>query len=194
MHGTWAARLLGLDGNELRRRVDRARVWGTVAAVLVVLIGAPILARPVMGMVHDSAARTAYAQAQHRHRVVAVLPQGASPSASMAMMGNPTVRVPARWRAPDGSLRRGTVPMADDVRPGGTAPVWVDDRGDPATKPLTASQVRGQTVMGGIGAGFGLLTLVGFPLLVFRRRLDHRAYERWEIEWAIMEPRWTRRK
>lgn len=193
MGGTWLARRLGTHGNELRRGLDRVRAWGTVAAVVVVGGGVPLVAPPVMDLVHDSAVRTAQVQAQHRHRVIATFPEGAAPSASLTSMGDVPVRVPVRWSMPNGELRRAHVQMARSVRPGGTAALWVDDLGRPAPKPLSASQVRGQTVMGGVGAGLGLLIVVGFSTLVFRRRLDQRAYGMWAAEWAVMEPKWTRR-
>lgn len=186
-------RWLGGDGNELRRGVDRARAWGTAVAVVGVLVGAPLVAPSVMGVVHDSALRTARVQAEQRHRVVATFPRGAAPVASLTDLGDVPVRVPAWWYGPDLRVRRGYVQMATYVRVGGTARIWVDDRGRPAPRPLSASQVRGQTVMGGVGAGLGVLVLVGFPALVFRRWLDRRAYALWRDEWAVMEPRWTRR-
>lgn len=191
MGAMWPARRLALDGNELRRPVDRVRVWATVGAVLLFLGGAPLVARPVMTVMHDSSVRTAQTQARQRHPVGAVLPHGAAPS--VAMEGIIPDRVMARWPGPDGRWHRGFVEMSVRVPAGGTARIWVDDRGRPVAKPLTASQIRGRTALGAAGAGFGLALVVGLAALVLRWRLDRRAYAGWELEWAVMEPRWTRR-
>jgi len=186
------ARRLALGRNPLRRRVDRLRVWGTVAAVLLFVVGAPLAARPAMGAVRAAAVRTAQAQEQQRHPVSAILPRGARPSVSVE--GIMPDRVAARWPGPDGRWHRGVVRMEVRVRPGGLARIWVDDRGTPVARPLTASQIDGRTALGGVAAGVGVALVLGPALLVLRWRLDRRAYAEWELEWAEMEPRWTRRK
>lgn len=192
MGAMWPARWLALDGNELRRPVDRVRVWATAGAVLLFLGGAPLVARPVMTAVHDSAARTAQAQARHRHPVGAVLPHGARPT--VAMDGIIPDRVAARWPGPDGRWHRGHVEMSARVPAGGVARIWVDDRARPVARPLTTSQIRGRTALGGAGAALAVALVVGLAALVLRWRLNRRAYAGWELEWAVMEPRWTRRR
>lgn len=185
------ARRLGLDGNELRRPVDRVRAWVTVGAVLLFLGCVPLVTRPVMTAVHDSAVRTARAQARHRHPVGAVVPHGARPA--VAMDGIIPDRVAARWPGPDGRWHHGYIEMSMRVPAGGVARIWVDDRARPVAGPLSASQIRGRTGLGAAGAGAGLALVVGLAVLVLRRRLDRRAYAEWELEWSVMEPRWTRR-
>lgn len=193
MGGSGLARRMGFEQNELRRGVDRARAWVTVGAVGLIVGGTPLVTPPVMDLVHDSAARNAQVQAQHRHQVTAVLPRGAEPAPTMTVMGNRPVYVTARWTRPDGLPRQGRIQMAERVEPGGTVPIWVNDRGRPVPAPLNASQVQAQTVVAGTGSVLGTFVLVGAAALLLRRWLDRRAYDQWEQEWAVLAPRWSGR-
>ena len=60
----------------------------------------------------------------------------------------PEVR--ARWIAPDGARRTGTVPAQPGQRAGSTVMVWADAAGRLTGPPLQAQQVRGQAFLAAV--------------------------------------------
>lgn len=185
-------RRLALDRNPLRRWPDRVRTWVTIGAGLLVLVVAPLVARPVMDMAHRAAVANARVQALHRHQVTAVLLRSAAP-ARLVAEGPSSTLVPARWTGPDGRPHRDQINVTTRIPAGSPLRIWVDDRGEQVTAPLTASQVQGQTVEAGIGAGLATVVVFGVPAWLIRRVLDRRGYAHWELEWAVLAPQWTKR-
>ncbi|GAA2658337.1 MULTISPECIES: hypothetical protein [Actinosynnema] len=104
--------------------------------------------------------------------------------------GHERTPVPATWRAPDGTPRRGEVEAGNDLAAGAAVPVWLNQSGEPVPEPLTS----GDALLGAAGAGLGTwLALVatatgcGATAHVVVRRAHLRA---WEREWARVEPSW----
>lgn len=196
-----AARRLALDRNPLRRRRDRIRVWAGVAAVILMAVTAPLVARPVMGHVHQASMRLSAQQASHRYRVSAFLLREAKPvsktfAASMAgagVSGPTSVNVPARWRGPDGRPHLGTVKVDHHVPAGQAVPIWLDGGGRVTTAPLTGSQANGRSVSAGSAAAVISVVAIGGAYLLFRRWLDRMSATAWELQWAVLAPQWTRK-
>lgn len=187
-----AARRLAVDRNPLWTWPERLRVWVTIAAGVLVVLAAPLVAGPVMDQAYPAVAHQARVQAIHAHRVSAVLLADAVPA--VPTIGAPSsARVPARWTGPDGRTHQQTIDVTRRIPAGRHMPIWVDDHGRPTPAPLTPSQVDGRvTALGGI-AVLGLIVVIGLAVWLFRRWVDRRGYARWELQWAVTEPQWTRR-
>ena len=178
------------DRNPLRRRLDR--VEGVIVGGLAVafLAGAPLAAAAAWHYACSYGARTAHAQQAAWHQVPAVLLATAPTTGYSGYL--PEVR--ARWTAPDGARRTGTVPAQPGQRAGSTVRVWADTAGRLTAPPLQRGQVRGQAGLAAILAPvvLGLILLCAGQLahcLLGRRRLAA-----WDAEWRATGPQWTRHR
>lgn len=101
--------------------------------------------------------------------------------------------VVARWKAPDGTARRGTVTTSSRrTAPGTRVEIWTDLDGRPATRPMDAPTARTHAVLAGLGAtmlGAGLIE--GVRQLIVRRMMRAR-YTRIDQDWAKTGPDWGR--
>jgi hypothetical protein len=178
------------DRNPLRRRLDR--VEGVVVGGLAVafLAGAPIATVAAWHVAYSYGARATHAQQAAWHRVPAVL-LAAAPTYGYTGY-QPEVR--ARWTAPDGARRTGTVPAQPGQRAGSTVMVWADAAGRLTGPPLQAQQARGQAFLAAVLAPvlLGEMLLAAGQLahyLLGRRRLAA-----WDAEWRATGPQWTRQR
>jgi hypothetical protein len=98
------------------------------------------------------------------------------------------------WTDTDGTARKAIVPVAAGKTARSPIRLWVDQDGRPTSAPFSAADIRTRAVTIGMttGLGAGLIALLGYLLLV-HWVLDARRIRRWEEEWAVVEPRWTRR-
>jgi hypothetical protein len=187
---TRVVRGLWPDRNPLRRRLDR--VEGVIVAGLAVafLAGAPLAAAAAWHYACSYGAHTAHAQQAAWHQVPAVLLATAPTTGYTGYQ--PMVR--ARWTAPDGAPRTGTVPAQPGERAGSTVMVWADPAGQLTGPPLQAQQVRGQAFLAAILAPIvlGLLLLFTGQLASFL--LGRRRLAAWDAEWRATGPQWTRQR
>ena len=187
---TRVVRGLWPDRNPLRRTLDR--VEGVVVGGLAVafLAGAPLAAAAAWHYACSYGARTAHTQQAAWHQVPAVLLATAPTTGYTGYQ--PEVR--ARWTAPDGARRTGTVPAQPGQRIGSTVVVWADAAGRLTAPPLTPTQMQGQAVLAAVLAPvvLGLMLLWAGQLahcLLVRRRLAA-----WDAEWRATGPQWTRQR
>jgi hypothetical protein len=175
------------DRNPLRRRLDR--VEGAVVGGLAVafLAGAPIA---TVAAWHVAYSYGAHAQQAAWHQVPAVLLVTAPTYDYTGYQ--PEVR--ARWIAPDGARRTGTVPAQPGQRAGSTVMVWADAAGRLTGPPLQAQQVRGQAFLAAVLAPvlLGEMLLVAGQLAHFL--LGRRRLAAWDAEWRATGPQWTRQR
>ncbi len=106
--GARLARVLGFDGNPLRRASDRAEAWIRVGLVAVFLTAGPLAA---LGTGHWAYhAEIAAVQAAQSHSVSAVVPQPTLPPIHLARPnGGGQAPVTARWQSADASARTSQV-------------------------------------------------------------------------------------
>ena len=175
------------DRNPLRRRLDR--VEGVIVGGLAVafLAGAPLAAAAAGHYANLHAARTAQAQQAGWHQVPAVLLATAPASGSAGYP--PQVR--ARWTAPDGTRRTGTIPVQPGERAGRTVRVWADAVGGLTGPPLRPGQVRGQAGLAAILAPLVLGLILACARQVARYLLGLRRLAAWDAEWRATGPQWT---
>jgi len=182
---TRLARRLGLDGNPLRRRTDNLAACLAVLLLAVFVIGAPLL---------SVAAGRAWVTGRPAERswrqVPAVLLRAAPPITGWVYTA-PTA--PARWTAPDGRTRTGRIPVSPGLAAGRTVSLWVNATGSPTGPPLTNRVVRAREA----AAAVFVTVALGWVLLCLaeagRWVLDRRRFADWEVAWATVGPRWTKR-
>jgi hypothetical protein len=181
-------RRLGLDGNPMRRRVDRVQAWAGLVALAVLVVAGPVLAWTAGSRAYAGAAAWAPAFPAR-----AVLDRDAPiPAAAYPMVVLPEVIAPATWTAPDGTVHSGLIQVAAGTPAGTAVRVWTDARGDPVAAPDRARAATDATVAGA-GAATGTALLLAAAWLVLRRTLDRRRLAAWRDGWAEVEPRWSGR-
>lgn len=183
---------LGLDGNPLRRRTDKIGTFLAAQLLLVVLVGAPLLAIAAYGWAGRVGAAEQRAE-RSWHEVPAVLLKSVpvpNPFAS-GLFGYSWV--PARWVAPDGRARFGKIAVEVGMAAGRTVPIWVDAAGRPTDAPLTHRAVLARAATVATVATTALLFAVCFLAWAGRKLLDRRRLADWELAWAIVGPQWTKR-
>jgi hypothetical protein len=179
VRGLWPGR------NPLRRAVDRVEGVMVGALAVAFLAGAPLATVAAYGY----GAHTARVQQAAWHQVPAVL-LAAAPATGYTGY-QPEVR--ARWRAPGGARRTGTVPVPPGTRAGSTVRVWTDAAGRPADPALQLLQVKGRAALAATLAPAllgGVLLAAG---LLGRHLLGRRRLAAWEAQWRAIGPRWSRR-
>jgi hypothetical protein len=182
-----AVRGLWPDRNPLRRTLDRVAAVVAGGLVAVFLAGAPLAALTTGHAVYRTWSRTADAQQAAWHQVPAVL------LAAVPASGSGDGQVPARWRAPDGRKRTGTVPAPSGAAAGHTVAVWVDAAGQPTGPPVALSQVRAIAALAAALACIAVGFLVACVGLLARSMLGQRRLAAWDADWQATEPQWTGR-
>src|SRR5262249_47117232 len=138
-----AARGLWPDRNPLRRTLDRVEAAIVAGLAIAFLAGAPVAAVTAAHLAAALGARTAQAQ-----RSWPPLPAGPLADVPGSGDGRAGPVAAARWAAPGGRARTGTVAAPPGTRAGSTVLVWVDASGNLATAPpLRLAQVNEQAVL-----------------------------------------------
>jgi len=197
MKASRLARMLGMDRNPLRRGTDRVESWLTLVVTLALLVGGPLVVWQAGAAAYRGAAAAAARdqQSQHRYQITAVLRDDASKyvitNGDQSTQQGP---VPARWTAPDGTTHDGAVvpPSAGD-RSGDPVTISTDRQGNltqppPPADPMSAALGTGVTV------GVGFLVGAVAVLIVTRWLLNRRRMAKWQLEWLLVERRWTGRR
>jgi hypothetical protein len=176
----WVARRLGRDRNPLCRDTDRIEAKCTALLMLVLLTAGPLLAVWTASATYRADVRQQEWESLHRFRVQAVVLSVAPP------------RTTARWVAPDGRPRTGSLPVAPGTEAGASVPVWVDDGGRLAGPPTQRSPYGTAAAVATVV--FGMLGLIVAGLrTALLSLLDRRRMRAWQAEWFEVEPRWSSR-
>lgn len=182
-----SARLL-LGPSALRRPSDR------LEGILIVLLSAAFLA--VVALAPGLALRSyrsEQAAAARLHPATAVLTQTGPGNGYMSSLGETR----ARWRAPDGRWRSGTLTTltAPDILGAGAGArvgVWLTSSGQPQNPPPDGTAVFAVVVMA-IGAVCAAGLLLGICYWLCRLALDRRRLTAWTSDWSLTGPGWTTR-
>ncbi len=183
-----------MDGNPLRRGIDRAERAAWIILALAFLASAPLVV-PLVGRAAKADGLNLVRQERSWREVDAVL-QGRAPREMYGYGGSGgSVWVSGRWRAPSGRVRSGLVPAFSGAPAGTVVKVWVTPAGQLTSgAPLTGDMVGGRAlaiemlVAGGLAAAAALLGLA-VRWLANRRRMAY-----WGLEWACIGPRWSSRR
>jgi hypothetical protein len=99
--------------------------------------------------------------------------------------------VNARWKAPDGRLCIGQVPVPDGGAAGSMVMIWVNQSGQLVSSPLRPSQVAGRADIACTVAIVGLAIALIVVGLADRWALDRRRLAAWDADWLANGPSWT---
>jgi hypothetical protein len=179
--------------NPLARAADRAEATARVLLTVVWLCAIPVMIIVASSVWHGVSVAAESAQQSRIATTAQLLEDAPAMTADdQGVVAYQLVQVAARWVAPDGSERTGTVPAAGG-RSGERIEVWVDRSGEitPAPVPLSTSAVLIITVTVGAVLAWGALLMAAQFLI--RGRLDRRRIVGWDIEWQRIEPLWSGR-
>ncbi|GHG09513.1 Rv1733c family protein [Streptomyces zaomyceticus] len=185
--------------NPLRRTTDLVEAWVAFAALALLCLVAPLTGWAAGASAHGSLQRAVRTQQEQRvpttARVVRPADRPAGGPSSAEAAGEERLRrsVVARWTAPDGSARTGTVTTARrQSAPGSTFPLWTDRHGRPVAPPMNADTALAHAIVAGLTAALlaGLLVETVRRLAV--RRLVLTRYARLDRAWAAAGPDWGR--
>ncbi|MEU9763525.1 hypothetical protein [Streptomyces sp. NPDC047985] len=183
--------------NPLRRATDRREAWVALVALLLMTLVAPALGGVCGALTDDALQRSARAERAQRRATTAVVlgpaapghaadPEGTSERAARAS-------VVARWRAPDGTERRGTVTAPSGrTAPGTGVRIWTDRAGHAVPRPMDAPTARAHAVLAGLGAAMlaaGLIECLRRLIVRHMIRSRHAGIDR---AWAETGPDWGR--
>jgi hypothetical protein len=184
--------------NPLCRTTDLVEAWVALAALLLILLVAPVIGSLVGGVAQDALQRSVREQHQARHVVTATVvraldrsPLDADPETSTGR--DLRSRVLADWTAPDGTKHESPV-MASLKNPqhGDRFRIWTDQHGQMVARPLDSATATTHAVLAGFGAALATAGLVegGRRLIVWR--MVRRRYARWDQAWDKAGPDWGR--
>lgn len=184
--------------NPLCRATDLAEAWVALAALVLILLVAPVAGSLVTGAAQDALQRSVREQHQERHKVTATVvrkldgsPLDADPETSTGRdLRN---RVLADWTAPDGTPHQEPVLASlKDPRQGDRFPIWTDRHGRLVARPLDSATASTHAFLAGLGAALvaGGLVEGGRRLIVWR--MVRRRYARWGQAWDKAGPDWGR--
>ena len=188
MKTTRLARRLGLDGNPMRRRIDKIAAGLAALLVAVFLIGAPMLSMAAARWAGHAAA-TGQRAARSWRQVPAVLLRGAPLPAVGWVFGSSWVS--ARWTAPDGHERAGRIPVSTGLAAGRTVRLWVDAAGSPTGHPSSYGAPVASEAIAAVFAAVALGGVLWWLAGAGRWALDRRRLAAWEEAWAAVGPQWT---
>lgn len=188
-------RHLGFDRNPLRRTVDRVEAWVAVVLMLVFLTAVPFVAWSTARAVHGATAYAATVYRKSHTHVGAVLLEDAVRRLDRSdgtWQQQATVR--ARWTAPDGGTRNGTLVVDVPRSAGTTVAIWIDGAGNRSVPPPSGRDAAVHGFAGGMATVIVLGCVLTLTWLGVRRHLDGRRLETWQLDWILVEPRWSGRR
>jgi phosphate/sulfate permease len=184
--------------NPLRRTTDLAEAWLALAAVLLVLVAAPLLGAVVGAAAQGALQQSVREQRQTRHEVAATVLKKLSrsplePDPETSSVRDAHSRVLADWTAPDGTARHGTVTAAlKSPHHGDHFTIWTDLHGRIVGRPLDSATATTHAVLAGFGAALMCAGLVEGGRRLILWRMVRRRYARWDQAWDRAGPDWGR--
>ncbi|MFJ9683341.1 hypothetical protein ACIRP2_35645 [Streptomyces sp. NPDC101194] len=185
--------------NPLRRATDRREAWVALAALLLMVLVAPALGWVCGSFTDDALQESVRTQQAQRHATTAVVVRRAPDAphfvtdSEVPSERGPQTLVVARWKAPDGTNRHGTVStLSRKTRPGAVVEIWTDLDGRPTPRPMDAPTARTHAALAGFGVTLLAVGLVegGRRLIVWR--MVRKRYNRIDLAWAAAGPDWGR--
>jgi hypothetical protein len=189
--GTAVWRRLTLGAGPLKRNSDRLQFLARVLLGCTVLMALPI-ALAVATATHSAALADAAAQAAERYQVDATLTEDAPPVSHSNEVASVKPRAAVVWTGPVGLRHEGrvAVPVGSDA--GSVVRIWIDREGEHTMPPLGDADVAAQTAAAAVLTFVGLCSVAYGLYFAFRKALDRGRMRRWDADWAVVGPVWTR--
>ncbi|MFD4375953.1 hypothetical protein [Streptomyces sp. NPDC058486] len=185
--------------NPLRRTTDLVEAWVALVAAVTLCVAMPLAGWTAHSSAQQSLQRAVRAQQAGRAATTAQVlrpaptPPNASASTDQAAEQRFRRTVVARWTAPDGTVRTGTVSTSrGSSSPGDSFTLWTDRDGRAVAAPLARDTARAHAFIAGLTAA--LLAGLGVEIVrrLVMRRLRFRRYARLDRAWASVGPDWGR--
>ncbi|MFH8565546.1 hypothetical protein [Streptomyces sp. NPDC017988] len=184
--------------NPLRRGTDLVEAWVALAALVLIVVAAPVVGTLTAGLSRDALLASVREQREARHATIGTVVRKVpapplDPDPETASARDAHSRVLARWAGPDGTDRSGVVAARLDApRPGDHFRLWTDERGRVVGRPLDPVTATTHAALAGLGAATAGVALVeGARRLVLWRIVQGR-YARLDQAWAKAGPDWGR--
>ncbi|MEV5242968.1 hypothetical protein AB0K89_28225 [Streptomyces cinnamoneus] len=183
--------------NPLRRRTDVIEAWAGVVAVVLMLLVGPAVGWITGSLAHEALQEAVQVQHRHRHLVSATAVRsvsggsdGTDHESSAGREGYR--RVLAHWRGRDGRQHSGLVAVRQAARPGERFPLWTDDRGEVAGRPMDGATAGVHAALAGLGSAAAAAGLLEGVRRLFVWRLVQRRFARWDRAWHRAGHTWGR--
>ncbi|MBW8796901.1 MAG: hypothetical protein JF597_25875 [Streptomyces sp.] len=182
--------------NPLRRATDLAEAWVALAALVLIVVAAPLIGSLVGAAAQDSLQRSVRQQQHDRHLVLATVVRrlgGApvEPDPDATSVHDTRSRVLADWTAPDGTRQEGPVlTTLKSPHKGDHFDVWTDRQGVVTARPLDAATATTHAVLAGFGAALLAAGVVESGRRTIVWRMVRRRYARWDQAWDRAGPDW----
>ncbi|MEU6660222.1 hypothetical protein [Streptomyces sp. NPDC046821] len=184
--------------NPLRRATDLAEAWIALAAVLLIVVVAPLIGVATGMLAEGALLHSVQEQRKGRSEVTATVFQKVAqppldPDPETATARDAHSRVVADWTAPDGTLHHGTVlATLSNPRAGDRFPLWVNGTGKVVGRPLDSATATTHAVLAGLGTAVAAAGLVEGTRRLIVWRMVRRRYDRWDRAWDKAGPDWGR--
>jgi hypothetical protein len=185
--GRRIARWLGLDGNALRRRTDKAGAYGKAALLAAFLIGAPV-ACTAAGVWTYHSAMTELRVQESWHQVPAVVLES-TPSQDSYYGG--IAWTLASWTAA-GHRHKGEIPVNAGTQAGTHVHTWVDASGQWSGPPISHAEAMFRVVDYVVLTPIALAAVLLTVAAAGRYLLNRRRMAGWDADWDAVGPQWTR--
>ncbi|GAB2970829.1 hypothetical protein GCM10023080_038140 [Streptomyces pseudoechinosporeus] len=184
--------------NPLRRTTDLVEAWVAMAALLLILVAAPVVGAWVGSVAQDSLRESVRQQRLDRHLVEATVVKKADsspldPDPETSSARDSHNRVLANWKGPDGTEQQGTVMAAlKSPQAGDRFTLWTDEHGRIVGRPLDTATATTHAVLAGFGATAVCAGLVEGSRRLVLWRMVRRRYARLDRAWSQAGPDWGR--
>jgi hypothetical protein len=182
--------------NPLRRATDLAEAWVALAALVLIVVAAPLIGSLVGAAAQDSLQRSVRQQQHDRHLVLATVVRRlggtpVEPDPDATSVHDTRSRVLADWTAPDGTRHEGPVlTTLKSPHKGDHFDVWTDRQGVVTARPLDAATATTHAVLAGFGAALLAAGVVESGRRTIVWRMVRRRYARWDQAWDRAGPDW----
>ncbi len=184
--------------NPLRRRTDLAEAWLALAALVLIVVAAPLVGTLAAGVSRGALLGSVREQREIRHAVVAAVlrrvpapPLDPDPETSSARDAHS--RVLARWTAPDGTRRAGVVVAAlDTPEAGDRFRLWTDERGRVVGRPLDTATATTHAALAGLGAATASVAVIEGTRRLVLWRIVRGRHKTLDQAWSKVGPDWGR--
>jgi hypothetical protein len=184
--------------NPLRRTTDLVEAWVAMAALLLILVAAPVVGAWVGSVTQDALRESVRQQRLDRHLVEATVVKKADsspldPDPETSSARDSHNRVLANWKGPDGTEQQGTVMAAlKSPQAGDRFTLWTDGQGRIVGRPLDTATATTHAVLAGFGAAAVCAGLVEGSRRLVLWRMVRRRYARLDRAWSQAGPDWGR--